>query len=185
LRVDTLFGGKILILSGDFRQTCPIIRKGTKAQVINASIRSLPFWNDLKIYHLTVPHHNAQDPQVLQWVDAIGDGAGPEISLLMLRLVNDMRDVLEFVFPPHILQDPLQCLRQSILAPTHRQVDLYNSTLLKQIHGEQCTYMAANCLKEVTTASLTSPDSVLDYAAKQTPPGLPPHTLHIKVNGIY
>jgi len=56
---------------------------------------------------------------------------------------------------------------------------------LKQIHGEQCTYMAANCLKEVTAAGLTSLDSVLDYTAKQTPPGLPPHTLHIKVNGIY
>jgi hypothetical protein len=45
--------------------------------------------------------------------------------------------------------------------------------------------MAANCLKEVTAAGLTLPDSVLDYTAKQTPPGLPPHTLHIKVNGIY
>jgi hypothetical protein len=50
IRVDTLFGGKILILSGDFCQTCPVIRKGTKAQVIDASIRSLPFWNNLKTY---------------------------------------------------------------------------------------------------------------------------------------
>jgi len=60
------------------------------------------------------------------------DGAGPKISLLMLRLVNDVRDVLEFVFSPHILQDPLQCLRQSYFAPTHRQVDLYNSICFKQ-----------------------------------------------------
>jgi hypothetical protein len=45
--------------------------------------------------------------------------------------------------------------------------------------------MAADCLKEVNSAGLASPDSVLDYAAKQTPPGLPPHTLQVKVNGIY
>ncbi|KIJ16370.1 hypothetical protein PAXINDRAFT_62033, partial [Paxillus involutus ATCC 200175] len=28
------FGGKILILLGDFRQTCPVIRCGTRAQVV-------------------------------------------------------------------------------------------------------------------------------------------------------
>jgi hypothetical protein len=54
--------------------------------------------------------HNAQNTQFQQWVDVIGDGVGPEISLSMLRLVDDVRDVLEFFFPPHILQDPLQCL---------------------------------------------------------------------------
>ncbi|KAI0084426.1 DNA helicase Pif1 like protein, partial [Irpex rosettiformis] len=31
---DAPFGGKVIILLGDFRQTCPVIPYGTKAQVI-------------------------------------------------------------------------------------------------------------------------------------------------------
>jgi len=184
-QIDELFGGKIFIQSGDFRQTCPVIRKGSKAEVIDALIRSWPLWNEIKVYHLTVPHRNARDPEFQRWVDTIGDGAGPEVFLPMLRRVQDIQEVLDFVYPEHVLADPLQCLKRSILAPTNHQVDHYNNTILKQIIGLQRTYMAADCLKEVNSAGLASPDSVLDYAAKQTPPGLPPHTLQVKVNGIY
>jgi ATP-dependent DNA helicase PIF1 len=185
MRVDQLFGGKIFILCGDFRQTCPVIKKGSKAEIIDASIRSWPFWDQIKIYHLTVPHRNARDPDFQRWVDSIGDGAGPEISLDMLKCVENLEEVLDFVYPSDVLADPLRCLKRSILAPTHRQVDAYNNTLLNRIYGAQRTYMASDSLKEVTAAGMISPDSVLDYAAKQTPPGLPPHTLQVKVNGIY
>ena len=182
---DELFGGKVIILVGDFRQTCPVIRNGLKAQVVDASIRSWAFWDDLKIYHLTRPCRNACDPEFQQWVDRIGDGAGPHIDLSMLKQVTDMQDILDFTFPIHVLANPLQCLRRSILAPTNRQVDMYNTNILKLIHGEQRTYMAADCLKEVNAAGMVSPNSALDYVSKQTPPGLPPHTLTVKVNGVY
>jgi hypothetical protein len=185
MQVDEIFGGKIFILSGDFRQTCPVVRKGSKAQVIDASIRSWPFWDQMKIYHLTIPHRNARDPEFQRWVDSIGDGAGPEVSLSMLHRVENFEDVLNFVYPAHILADPLRCIKCSILAPTHRQVDQYNDTILKQIYGPQRTYMASDSLKEITAAGMALPSSVLDYAAKQTPPGLPPHTLRIKIGGIY
>ena len=45
--------------------------------------------------------------------------------------------------------------------------------------------MASNSLKEVITMGMISLDSVLDDAAKQTLPSLPPHTLQVKVNSIY
>ena|SRR5882762_9297225 len=107
---DELFGGKVMILAGDFQQTCPMIRNGLKAQVIDASIRSWPFWEDLKIYHLTCPCCNARNPKFQQWVDSIGDGAGPDIDLSMLKQVTHMQDILDFIFPIHVLADPLQCL---------------------------------------------------------------------------
>ncbi|KAJ7220657.1 DNA helicase Pif1 like protein, partial [Mycena pura] len=28
------FGGKVLILLGDFRQTCPVVRQGSRAEVV-------------------------------------------------------------------------------------------------------------------------------------------------------
>ena len=75
-----LFGGKIVLLLGDFRQTCPVIRRGTRAQVVDASIKSPPFWNQIKICHLIQPVRNVEDPEFANFVDAIRDGAGPEVS---------------------------------------------------------------------------------------------------------
>ncbi|PCH43539.1 hypothetical protein WOLCODRAFT_47437, partial [Wolfiporia cocos MD-104 SS10] len=31
---DLPFGGKVVILLGDFRQTCPVIRHGTRQQIV-------------------------------------------------------------------------------------------------------------------------------------------------------
>src|SRR5882762_7883199 len=185
MHFDSLFGGKVVVLLGDFRQTCLVIRRGSRAQVIDASIKSWLFWNDLKVYHLMQPYRNAEDPEFAHFVDAIGDGAGLEVSLAMLTTVERVEDVIQFVYPPDIMQNAAACLKRSILAPTNRQVDEYNTAILSRVHGEQRTYMAADSLKEVNAAGMISPHSALDYVARQTPPGLPSHTLTVKVNGIY
>jgi hypothetical protein len=39
-------------------------------------------------------------------------------------------------------------------------------------------------LKKVEEAGLASPDSILNYVAKHTPPGMPPHSLTIKTNAL-
>lgn len=71
--------GKVFVLLGDFRLTCPVIRRGTRAQVIKASIRSSPLWPLFKVFRLTIPIRNAADPEFAAFVDTIGDGAGPEV----------------------------------------------------------------------------------------------------------
>ncbi|XP_050875562.1 uncharacterized protein LOC127079184 [Lathyrus oleraceus] len=46
------FGGKILIMGEDFRQVLPVVRKGTKAQMILACIIQSHLWNHTKILRL-------------------------------------------------------------------------------------------------------------------------------------
>jgi len=38
-------GGIIFVFAGDFRQTLPVIRKGTQADVINACLKSSRLWD--------------------------------------------------------------------------------------------------------------------------------------------
>jgi hypothetical protein len=76
-------------------------------------------------------------------------------------------------------------LKRAILAPTNQQVDAFNKIILNAVPGTSRTYLAADSLKEVEEAGLTPPDSVLDYVAKHTPPGMPPHSLTIKTNGVF
>lgn len=42
---DKPFGGKTLVFGGDFRQTIPVVRKGTRTDVLKNCIKSNPFWS--------------------------------------------------------------------------------------------------------------------------------------------
>lgn len=39
------FGGKVVVLGGDFRQILPVIPKSTRPQVVNATINSSYLWS--------------------------------------------------------------------------------------------------------------------------------------------
>ena len=182
---DRPFGGKIVVVLGDFCQTCPVVRGGTRAQVIDASIKSSPLWDLFTIYRLTIPIRNAEDPDFADFIDAIGDGAGPQVALTLLEHVQSSDELLNFVYPDDILPDAQACLRRAILAPTHVQVDAYNKSILQRIDGEPRIYLAADMIKEAEDVGLVHPESVLDYVARRTPSGFPHHTLEIKTNAIF
>ena len=49
---NTPFGGKTLLLGGDFRQILPVIPQGSKEDIINASLNSSYLWSHFKIFYL-------------------------------------------------------------------------------------------------------------------------------------
>lgn len=179
------FGGKIIVLLGDFRQTCPVVPHGSRAEVIDASIKSSPLWPAFHVHHLTIPVRNAEDPEFSRFVDDIGNGAGPDVNLDLIPHVHDSNALINFTFPVDIITNPTACLYRSILAPTNVQVDHYNDTITDNITGTQQTFFAADSLKEADEAGVPIDHTILDYAARHTPTGLPAYALTIKVNAVY
>jgi len=49
---DAPFGGKVMIMGGDFRQVFPVIQKGSKTQMIYACIIRSYLWANTKVLHL-------------------------------------------------------------------------------------------------------------------------------------
>jgi len=47
------FGGKIIIIGGDFRQLLPVRKNGTKSECVNLSIKYSYLWNFFEIHYLT------------------------------------------------------------------------------------------------------------------------------------
>jgi len=182
---DMHFGGKILVLLGDFRQTSPVVRRGSRAEVVDASIKSSPLWQHFTIMRLTEPIRNAEDLEFAHFVDSIGDGAGPDVSLDMLERTSDMNTLIDFVYPPNIVSDALACLGRAVLAPTNRQVDEYNAAVMGLIDGMGITYLSADSFREGEDLGVIPPASILDYVARNTPAGLPPHSIAIKTNCIF
>ena len=105
------FGGKIIILLGDFRQTCPVVRGGTQADIIDTSIKSSPLWPLFRLFPLTTLICNVDNPEFASWVDNIGNGAGPDVDLDFISHAHNHDDLLDFVYPSDILTDPSCCLR--------------------------------------------------------------------------
>ncbi|CAG9830574.1 unnamed protein product [Diabrotica balteata] len=54
---DKLFGGTLLVLSGDFRQTLSVIPRSTYADEINACLKSSPLWHTVEKVQLKVNMH--------------------------------------------------------------------------------------------------------------------------------
>jgi len=53
LRCNNKFmGGITFVFAGDFRQALPVIPKGTRADVINACLKSYPIWSNVEKHYL-------------------------------------------------------------------------------------------------------------------------------------
>ncbi|EAU89145.1 helicase-like protein [Coprinopsis cinerea okayama7 len=184
MATDEPFGGKVIILLGDFRQTCPVIRRGSRAEVVEASIKSSPLWRYFTIHRLIHPIRNAEDPDFAAFVNSIGDGAGPDIPLQNLAIAADEDHMCNFVFPNGVLADPRRCVLRAILAPTNRQVDAYNDRMLDRLPGDRKRYFAADKIKESEEADLPPPEGILDYVMRNNLPGIPPHSISLKVGAV-
>jgi len=50
---DMLFGGKVIVMGGDFRQILPMVPQGRRGQIVDASLkRSVVLWHRVKVCQL-------------------------------------------------------------------------------------------------------------------------------------
>ena len=61
--IDKPFGGKIMVMGGDFRQVLPVIPRADRAQVVDASINRSLFW---KFVHVITLHQNMRVQTMVQ-----------------------------------------------------------------------------------------------------------------------
>ncbi|XP_019432197.1 PREDICTED: uncharacterized protein LOC109339238 [Lupinus angustifolius] len=65
---DAPFGGKVVILGGDFRQVLPVIPKGNNAEMIAACIVKSPLWAYTNVLHLRQNMHSLQDQSFVEYL---------------------------------------------------------------------------------------------------------------------
>ena len=51
---DLPFGGKVIVFGGDFRQILPVIRHGTRSEVVSACLNRSPLWRSVKVIKLKI-----------------------------------------------------------------------------------------------------------------------------------
>ncbi|XP_042010499.1 ATP-dependent DNA helicase pif1-like [Salvia splendens] len=95
------FGGKTVVFGGDFRQILPVVPKGSRQDVVNATINSSYLWKSCTVLRLTknirlLNVENVDEASKLKefssWVAYIGDGVigGPNDGEVGIRLPRDI-----------------------------------------------------------------------------------------------
>ncbi|WJX61982.1 DNA helicase [Trifolium repens] len=78
------FGGKVVVLGGDFRQILPVIPKGTRQEVVNSTINSCHLWRFCEVLTLTTNMRllsGSADADIEErnnfsdWILGVGDGS--------------------------------------------------------------------------------------------------------------
>ncbi|XP_074350186.1 uncharacterized protein LOC141689724 [Apium graveolens] len=113
-RGEKPFGGITMLLGGDFRQILPVVPKGSRSDIVGASITSSPLWCQCKLFKLVrnmrlnvgnTDEEKIRRNKFCQWVLDIGDGkAGNVVDSYSVRTVtNDDDDDLSATFPVEYL----------------------------------------------------------------------------------
>jgi ATP-dependent DNA helicase PIF1 len=71
---DLSFGGKTVVFGGDFRQTLPVVRKGSQAQIVDDSLCMSYIWDIMQHLRLECNMRAQKDPNFADFLLRIGGG---------------------------------------------------------------------------------------------------------------
>nr|XP_018910130.1 PREDICTED: uncharacterized protein LOC109039193 [Bemisia tabaci] len=183
-------GGVTTLLSGDFRQTLPVIPRGTRANEIDACIKSSYLWNDIKVFKLhqnmrVDVSKNAANLEFANVLLKIGNGLLEEIDgkinikEIPCNHVTELTDLINNIYPDieniHI-KETEWFEERAILSPTNDRGMEINDKIMLRFHERTVTYVSVDSTVE-TEDALHYPAEFLNSL---TPSGTPPHILTLK-----
>jgi hypothetical protein len=194
---DHPFGGKVIVLAGDFRQILPIVKHGSRAQIVNACLKRSRIWyhNNIEIHELltnmrlrlTGIDKDAED--YAKWLLSIGNGTAPTTSNEVyddlveipenICMDANINELIDWVFPDIAIHhdDPNWICERAILTPKNKNVNEINETIAKRFPGNEILIQSADDLvKEYEGVGIPN-----EYLNTLNPPGLPPHHLVLKI----
>ncbi|KAL3036484.1 hypothetical protein AAZX31_01G012700 [Glycine max] len=160
---NQIFGGKVIVFGGYFRQILPVIPRGTRSNIVNAAINSSYLWDSCEILTLTKNmrlHSNLEsvDEQetatFAKWILDIGDG-----------IIDDENDGYATIrIPAHLLitqyDDSISAIHhnnpeffksKAILASTNETVEQINHYMLSFIPGDHIEYLSSDSVDKSET----------------------------------
>lgn len=183
---NCVWGGRMLITLGDFRQVAPVVRFGGRTATCKASLRTQAIFNNFEILCLEASMRQCNDPEFSSFLDAIGDDCEHDsVDLGQLPHTQDSQQLVDFVFPPAIVCNPDVCIQRAILSPYNEFVDEFNNSILEIAPGEAWQYHSRDYILDEETlnnsqAVCTDPE----FLNSLTEPGIPPHEISLKVGAI-
>ncbi|XP_058759603.1 uncharacterized protein LOC131632900 [Vicia villosa] len=199
-----VFGGKVVVFSGDFRQILHVVPRGSRSDIVHCAINASYIWHSVEVLTLTrnmrlqtgsTQTDKTEITQFSDWLLRIGEG----------RISEPNGGTAEIDIPPDILiiefDDPIVAIvnttyldfinnfqsidylkSRAILASTLEIVDQINDHILNLMPGEICDYYSANSVDKSEIHDPTVVDILTpEFLSSLRTSGLPNYHLKLKV----
>ena len=192
------FGGKIVILAGDFRQCLPVVPRASRPEIIKHCINQSALWQYFMLLKLSTNMrvHASGDPELElfdNWTLSIGNGEMDAIQvpeeMIATEIIPSSKDdsmsegkaMLDFcgkIFPniEENIVDRSWLEGRAILTSTNKEVSMINDLISDMIPGTNEVFRSADELE--STEDLLRFNT--EYLNSLNPNGFPPHVLNLK-----
>ncbi|XP_024006634.1 uncharacterized protein LOC112083134 [Eutrema salsugineum] len=203
LKCDKVFGGKVVVLGGDFRQILPVIIGGNSSETILATVNSSHIWSDFKFLQLKTnmrllrgdnDFNNQEIEEFAKWILDIGDGKlnihdtiEDELEIPADLLISGEGDpvkrIVSEIYGQSYTTTPDQVFFQerAILSPRNQDVDVINEFMLSELKGEEYEYLSADSIDTSDTSKIDEVVYTQEYLNSMKVSGLPNHSLKLKI----
>lgn len=187
-----LMGGLTFVFSGDFRQTLPVIAKGTRADTVKACLKSTPIWQHVEKLKLStnmrVHLRGDQDAENLaNLLLQIGDGSAAQsdgfvkIDNALGVVLHCLADMISKVYPDieNLPKKDFKWLcERAIVTPKNSSAEEINDMVMTKINTESKVYKCIDTVVNIDEAV----HYLTEFLNSLSPSGLPPHRLNLKVS---
>ena len=202
MQCDEPFGGKTLVLAGDFRQVLPVIPHAGRRDVVEAALNQSSLWKHIAVFHLKTNerikrmkklHPNINAAKLKKFADdleKIGDGTYPtheELGENVIRIpdhwLSKSETIDEFIheiFPAVKSGNAGEDCKNAILTTTNEEADKINDKIMSKMSGVAVELPSID--ENVPTNKRCKCE--VKHLNAMTPSGAPPHLLRLKKNAI-
>ncbi|XP_058741856.1 uncharacterized protein LOC131614261 [Vicia villosa] len=199
-----IFGGKVVVFGGDFRQILPVVPKGSRSDIVHSAINASYIWWSVEVLTLTQnmrlqsgpnEHEKKEIADFSKWLLDIGEGKVSEpndgfadIELPPELLITDYTDpivaIVNSTYPDFVqnYQSNNYLKSRAILASTLEVVDQINRHVLDLMPGDMKEYYSSNTvdrseIHDTNVVDILTPE----FLSSLTTSGLPNHHIFLKV----
>ncbi|XP_009790171.2 uncharacterized protein [Nicotiana sylvestris] len=190
MNTKVLFGGKVVVLGGDFRQTLPVVRNGNKKDFINESLLCSRIWNELEKLRLLENMRAKTDPAFCDYLIRIENGQERVNSTNKIEFPNSLvipftteRESLDKLFREtypnlNLFYSNSLCTDSRVILTTKNDfANEINDMLIDQFHGKVRTFIGID-----ETTELNNQTQFEDLLHSLNPTNMPPYKLSLKEN---
>ncbi|XP_058767402.1 uncharacterized protein LOC131641097 [Vicia villosa] len=199
-----IFGGKVVVFGGDFRQILPVIPRGTRSDIIHATINASYIWDHCKVLRLTKNMRLQSGPPTTtadeirsfsEWILNIGDGTMCEPNdgyadicipneFIISNFTDPIQAIVEDTYPDliHNYLDSNYLQSRAILASTIEVVDDINQYITNLLPGEEREYFSSDSIDRSDVTNFDAYEHVTpEFLNALKTSGLPNHSIKLKV----
>lgn len=185
MKNDKPFGGKVVVIGGDFRQTLPIVPRRSRVDIIEVYIKSSDLWRNFTKLSLTENMLSEGQSDHNNWLLNIVTGNTlniPNAPINSIKIPKHMitdKDIIDEIYGDDIMNMPIADIsKRAILAPINKNTLEINKEIISKLSGQTKVYSSADSIVSDDTNDFNN--YTPEFLHELTPSGMPPHNLELK-----